>query len=173
MAWTGTPLIDYLFGLRHTWHHDEAGKLVIEASKIERHRWEGKEIPSGFFYLPGAENISAVIANPHGTITKFNRMGYLAGFGSRRVVMLRSGTCYSHDPNSADPQKFLFRVDDPGYAEDWCEGMSVFYNPNATSPLTFDCFPGAAHHHFNGQRVVSYVPKFHPYGSYTQILTPK
>jgi hypothetical protein len=173
MAWTSTPLIEYLFGLRHTWRHDADGRLVIEASKIDKHSWQGKEIPSGFFHLPGAENISAVIANPHGTITKFNRMGYLAEFGSRGVTMIRAGTCYSHDPNSAEPKKFAVRVDEPGYSESWCEGMSVFYNPNALRPLSFECFPGAAHHHFNGERVVSYVPPFHPYGSYTQILVPK
>ena len=137
MAWTGTPLIEYLFGLRHTWRHAD-GRLVIEAGTIDKHSWQGKEIPSGFFHLPGAENISAVIANPHGTITKFNRMGYLAAFGSRSVTMLRAGTCYSHDPNSAEPKKFAFRVDDPAYSETWCEGMSVFYNPNALRPLSFD-----------------------------------
>jgi hypothetical protein len=173
MAWTGTPLIEYLFGFRHVWHNDESGRLVVEARKIDKHNWQGKEIPSGFFHLPGAENISAVLANPHGTITKFNRMGYLAGFGSRRLIMLRAGTCYSHDPNSAEPKRFSARVDEPEYAEHWCEGMSVFYNPNAVHPLTFDYFPGAAHHYFNGERVVSYVPKFHPYGSYTLILMPK
>jgi hypothetical protein len=45
-----------------------------------------KVIPSGFFDLPGPENVSAVLFSNSGTISKFNRMGVVAGFGSRRVV---------------------------------------------------------------------------------------
>lgn len=46
--------------------------------RVDVHRWGPKEIPAGFFRLPGAENISAVIFNNSATISKFNRMGLLA-----------------------------------------------------------------------------------------------
>jgi len=36
----------------------------------------------GVLDLPDAENISAVIVNPQGTLPKFNRLGYLAEFGT-------------------------------------------------------------------------------------------
>lgn len=39
------------------------------------HVWGDKRIPSGFFYLPNAAHITAVISNRQGTISKFNRMG--------------------------------------------------------------------------------------------------
>jgi hypothetical protein len=65
------------------------GNLVIEW--LDEHVWENRREASGFFHLPGAENISAVLVNLHGTLPKFNRLGYLAEFGDRRVRMAREG----------------------------------------------------------------------------------
>ena len=39
--------------------------------------------------LARTRDVSAVLANPHGTMTKFNRIGCLSGHGSRRVIMVR------------------------------------------------------------------------------------
>ena len=36
-----------------------------------------------------AENVAAVVFSNSGTIAKFNRMGLLAGFGSRRLRLVR------------------------------------------------------------------------------------
>jgi hypothetical protein len=57
MMWTSTALINYLYGVRHEFHFDEHGQLVITAIKIETHRVDHKEIPSGFFFQP-EENMS-------------------------------------------------------------------------------------------------------------------
>jgi hypothetical protein len=172
MTWSHSSLVDYLYGIRHSWHHDERGQLVITPERIVRHRWKNKEIPSGFFFLAGAEHVSAVLANPHGTMTKFNRIGFLAGHGSRRVIMIRTGTRYRDDPNADAPLAFEQRVNDPTFSETWCEGLSVFYNPRALHPVHPEQFPGAAQHFLEGERVVSYLPAFHPYGSMTAILMP-
>jgi hypothetical protein len=71
------------------------GKKDIISERVTEYRWGDKPpIPAGFFQLPDSENISAVLANPSGTLAKFNRMGYLAGFGDRDIRMVRRGYCY-------------------------------------------------------------------------------
>ena len=94
----------YLYGYAHDWHHDPDGTLIITPRRVEVHRWGSKEIPSGFFRFPGAENISAVVFNNSATISKFNRMGLLAAFGSHRVQMIRQGVALDLDPNAAEPR---------------------------------------------------------------------
>ena len=81
MAWTEPSLAPYLYGKRYTATHDETGSLVIDPKPIDQHSWGTKVIPSGFFFQPGAEHISAVLTNSQGTIAKFNHIGFLAGFG--------------------------------------------------------------------------------------------
>jgi hypothetical protein len=169
MTWSETSLVTYLYGYDFKWHHDDTGNLVITPERMLEHAWGQKRIPSGFFHLPGAEHISAVISNRQGTISKFNRMGLKAGFGSDRVRMVRVGRRYVDDPNSAVPGEFTVDVNDPEYRESWIEGMCVFHNPNAEIPLPPEMLPGAAHHFFEDGRMHSYLPEFHPYGTRTFI----
>jgi hypothetical protein len=168
MTWSETSLIRYLYGHDFKWHHD-GGRLVITPERITEHVWNQKRIPSGFYTLPHAEHISAVISNRQGTISKFNRMGLKAGFGSTRVRMTRVGTHYSRDSNSDEPAQFEADVNSPDYNEDWIQGMCVFHNPNAQVPLPPEMLPGAAHHFFEEGEMHSYLPEFHPYGTQTLI----
>lgn len=174
LVFTRSALQIYLYGYDHDWHHDAGGRLVVTPRRVEKHTWERKEIPSGFFFLPDAENISAVIFSNSGTISKFNRMGQLAGFGSGDVQMIREGFAYDHAPNAAAPRAFRTRIDAPGYAETWIEGLDVYHNPRAVTPLDPRLIPGAAHIRLkeNGQ-VVAMTPDWHPLGSRTLILTPE
>jgi hypothetical protein len=58
------PATEYVFGIRHS--------IVEGARRIERiqnHIYRGSTVPSNFFGLPEAENVSAVMLNPLGTIT--------------------------------------------------------------------------------------------------------
>ena len=128
MTRSGLPL--YLYGYDYDWHRDSSGRLHITPRKVEKHHWRTKEIPSGFFNQPGAENISAVVFNNSGTISKFLRMGMLAGFGSLRVTLTRVGTAVDHDPNATEPIQFKHSVNSPSYKETWVEGFDVFHNPN-------------------------------------------
>ncbi|MCY1023985.1 hypothetical protein [Pyxidicoccus sp. MSG2] len=157
---------EYVFGVRHS--------LVDGARRIERiseHRFAGAVEPSGFFRLPGAENVSAVIVNPQGTITKFNRMGFLAGFGSRRVRMLRTGVRRGErDADGPMPKPFAHEVHAPGYDESWIEGTVVLHNPSARIPLDPALLPGANHEFLQEDGVIlSLLPDFHPYFSQTAI----
>ncbi|WP_081682377.1 hypothetical protein [Pseudacidovorax intermedius] len=170
MAMSRTALPIYLYGMIWDWRKDDSGELTIIPQKNEKHVWGAKTVASGFFSLPGAENISAVISNASATVSKFNRMGLLAGFGSKRVRMIRRGTVASLDPNSVLPTVFVHDVNSAQYSETWMEGMDVYHNPDAAQPLDPMMLPGAAHHWLreDGQ-LVSHIPAWQPFGSITQI----
>ena len=166
MTWTSTALINYLYGVTHDFHHDAEGQLVITPHTIPGHKVGNKEIPSGFFFQPDAENVSAVLFSATGTISKFNRMGRQAGFMTPNHVMVRVGTCHDHDPNAHLPMRFNYVVDETSQ-ETWAEGLSMFHNPRATHPVPKELFPSIAHHFFRDGQIHSYLPKFHPYSSVT------
>ncbi len=166
MLWTSTALINYLYGVRHEFYYDERGQLVITPIKIETHKVDGKEIPSGYFFQPEAEHVSAILFSASGTISKFNRIGRQAGFYDPKVVMIRLGTCHDRDPNATVPKFFRYEVDET-CNETWAEGLSMFHNPNAIHPVPEELFPRIAHHYFREGKIVSYLPDFHPYASVT------
>jgi len=173
MTFLSHSITSYLYGVSFVALYDAYGKLAITTSPRGPHKWGRKSIESGFFNLPESENVSAVLTNPTATISKFNRMAQLAGFGSRSVRMLCFGFCHDHDPNAALPRPFKFDVSNHQYSETWVEGANVFHNPNATHPLDESFLPHAAHHRFERGQVISAIPRFHPYQSQTVILVPK
>jgi hypothetical protein len=165
-------LINYLYGVTHDFHYDEAGQLVITPQAIATHKVGKKEIPSGFFFQPDAENVSAVLFSATGTISKFNRMGRQAGFKTPNHVMIRVGTRHDHDPNASLPIQFKYIVDETS-KETWAKGMSMFHNPRAKHPVPKELFPSIAHHFFRDGQIHSYLPEFHPYSSLTFNLLGK
>jgi hypothetical protein len=173
MVRTQSALQRYLFGYHYANSIDNKGNLTILPERIEQHRWENKTIPSGFFRLPDSENISAVISTNAGTIAKFNRLGILGKFGSKRVLAIREGTMVDHNPNACHPKFFKVVVNAAGYDETWIEGLNVYHNPHAKFPLPMEMLSGAAHHFCDefGQ-VTSYTPDFHPIASITQNFVP-
>lgn len=174
MSYTSSALERYLYGFSFDETIDVSGNPVISPQKIEQHTWgEKKPIPSGYFDLPKAENISAVISTTSGTISKFNRIGLSAGFGSGNVLMIREGTLMDHDPKAISPLYFKGIVNDPGHHEAWVEGLNVYHNPRAKTPLPEHMFQNAAHHYCdeNGNRSAT-IPDFHPLASRTQIFAP-
>lgn len=169
MTWSRSGLPTYLYGLLHHPRREQDGSLVIVPERVETHRWGTKEIPSGFFVLPGAENISAVIFNSSATISKFNRMGVIAGFGSGRVRLEQRGLRVDHNPRAAEPKPFI-RVVDESFTESWIEGMDVFHNPRAVHPLDPEAIGGAAHHRLlSDDQIESMAPKWQPITSVTTI----
>lgn len=170
MVWSNTALVEYLYGIRQTATPSPANAQEVVSKRIDSYEWQGKKIPAGYFLQPNAEHISAVLGNPSGTITKFNRMGYLAGFGNRSLKMLRAGYCYR---GSVHPEAFSANVDSPEYTETWCEGVSIYHNPNARMPLSDDAFPGAAHHTSRDGRIFTDAPPLFPIGSNTLIVEPR
>ena len=155
-----TPAMsEYVFGVRE--HLDEVG---LRFEHIEEHVWGNRREKSGFFNFPKAQNVSAVIVNPQGTLPKFNRLGYLGEFGNRCVRMTREGAARTE----AGPRAFVHNVHEPGYDESWIEG--VFHNPNALIGLPPEMLPGASHEFLAADgSITSLVPDFHPLLSGTAI----
>ena len=142
-------------------------------SESSTHRFKKARVQSGFFFLEGAENISALILNPSGTLSKFNRMGAMTGFGDQTLKIVRHGYL-RRDGDPVDPQPKRFRQEvGPGYDERWVEGMVVLHNPRAKRPLDPDLLPGANHEFLQQDgRIMSLVPDFHPWTSTTYVATP-
>ena len=145
MTYSGSALPTYLYGLRHEPGRDDDGRLVVNLIRVSEHRWGSKVVPSGFFFQPDAEHISAVIFNSLGTLSKFNRMGVQAGFGHEGVTLVHCGALADPDPNAAEALPFSEQVTTDS-KELWVDGMDVFHNPNALLPLDPDFLPNAAHH---------------------------
>jgi hypothetical protein len=170
MVWSNSGLVEYLYGIKQTEVEDDKHQITLESKIVEKYEWKGKVIPAGFFNQPDAENISAVLANPGGTLPMFNRMGYITGFGDRRIRMIRHGFAY-RGGRSAEP--FSVEVNNE-YDERWGTGVSIYHNPRARVPLPEITFPGAAHHTVRGTTIITAMPApFFPVGSQTMILSIK
>jgi hypothetical protein len=169
MTWSRSGLSTYLYGYIHEPRREANGSLSIVPHRVATHRWGTKEVPSAFFMLPGAENVSAVIFNSSATISKFNRIGLTAGFGSGRVRLVRQGLAIDHTPSASEPKPFVHVVDE-NYTESWTEGMDVYHNPAAKHALDPALLPSAAHHHLLSDGVIEGVaPEFQPLTSLTSI----
>lgn len=155
----------YLYGFDQETETKD-GKKYVRPRHVTKHKWNGKEIDSGFFFLPGAENVSAVLFSSSGTLSKFNRMGYTAEFGMEGVVMRREGYAYQ---DGQEAQHFIHELG-PGYSETWVEGLDVYHNPRAVHPISPALLPGAAHHRLLDSGIVeSLIPRWHPIGSRTLV----
>lgn len=150
----------YLYGKIWGHHYDDIGNLIVTPEEIRRHTYNAKTAKSNFFNLPNSEYVSAVISNPSATISKFNRMGAIAKFGSPRVKMKRVGTIYDPNPNASSPIPFIADIPSPEYNEKWIEGLHVYHNPNAKLPLDCQFLPNAIHHFLqeDGQ-LAAYIPR--------------
>lgn len=159
--------VELAFGVRH--HLGADGERVI--TQIKEHRFRELSEPSGFFRQDRARNVSALIINPQGTLVKFNRIGFLAGFGDRRVRMFRSGHRRNeHNPDSPLPLPFEDEVHAAEYTETWAEGLTVIHNPNAETPLDPALLPGVTHEFLQPDgRIMSQMPDAPVYYSKTRI----
>jgi hypothetical protein len=165
MCWSSTALSHYLYGMRHEWHVSYDGQLIINPIKTDFTKKNGAKI-TGFFSSKDSENVSAVLFSAAGTISKFVRMGKIAGFGDTSVSVKYGGVCHNHS-GLLLPSKFFFEVDSK-YKESWGAGISIFHNPNALHPLPEELFPSVAHHYMlEDGKIICLPPKFHPYSGLT------
>ena len=171
LYYSSAPLSTYLYGYRHDHLWDAEGRLLIVPSKVETHTFGGKTIPSGFFFLPGACHISAVLFSNSGTVSKFNRMGHQGLYFDPRITLMRFGMCQDPDPDAAVPKYFFYTVGDPQFEEWWAQGLEIFHNPVARHPVDPTMFPGITHHHFEDGMIHTDGPPFHPFTSFTYNIT--
>src|SRR5262249_41750637 len=120
MTYTQAALWQYLYGQRVYWEF-EGDQLLIKPEEIGQHEYGGKVVPSGFFDIAEAENVSAVLFSNAGTLAKFDRMGVVAGFAAPRVSYLRAGFKYNPNPNAIMGDWFCVDVTAEDYEEYWID----------------------------------------------------
>ena len=172
MVWSRTALSDYLYAKRIRLTKDSNGNSSIVKEDIDFHEYEGKRIPSGFFKLPETENISAVLFTNSATITKFNRMGKLAGLGSQAIKMIRVGKLFDPDPEAFEPVPFSIDIDHPSYRETWSESIVMFHNPNALYPVEPALFPDITHIRIHEDNYQEITRPYEVMSSVTIVITP-
>jgi hypothetical protein len=164
MSWSKPALSDYLFGIRC----DEEGNDHPNNS----HTYNGRTIPSGFFNLPDSENISAVIASSEATLSKFNRMGTIAGFHTRETHIIRTGALLDLETMKFLP--FSHPIEEGKRTETWASGIWIYHNPNAKHPLDPDTFHDAMNVFLKeGQRMHLSSQKHHVIRSRTTVIRPE
>lgn len=170
LHFSDTALLEYAYATRQTAGWSEEGELVLDNAKVVAHTLGEKSVPSGFFNLPGSENVSALIFSNSGTHAKFSRMGYQSGFGNDVLKIKRVGRVYNEHPDAMDATLFEYDMDDPNVVEPWGQGLSVLHNPNALIPLPHGYFPYAQEHDFLAGNVLTTPGGWHPFNSDTFVV---
>jgi hypothetical protein len=127
-------------------------------------------VPSGFFDLPEAENVSAVLFSNAGTIAKFDRMGVVAGFSPGNYTYLRVGLRYNPEPHATEPTQFSEDVGAATYSEFWSKEIEIFHNPNARLPLPPEWLSDLVHHRLRDGQLQSTIPEGHVISSLTWVI---
>ena len=149
MTWSREALPSYLYGSFAKIVERPGGKVAAE--RPIRHLRGTHSIPAGLFRDPAMAHLSAVIFSNAGTLGKFNRMGFLAGWRPPNMMMVREGIIYNRTPGALEPLSFKLDVLSDEYAdlwpdgEAWCQELEVFHNPIAEYPMNFGLMPGATH----------------------------
>jgi len=146
------------------------GNLVVHTVKGNEHKFGTKVVPTGFFDLKGAENISAVLFSNAGTLAKFDRMGIVAGFNNPGHKYYRMGYMYDPDPNATVGKTFVADVENADYTEYWSDELQIFHNPNALHPIAPETFSGITQHYFKDGDHHSITPEGSILASRTMIL---
>ena len=168
MTYSGQALQTYLFGQRLRIEEEAGADANHRIEKVDWHVWGTKRLPSGFFNLPEAEHVSAVLFNGAGTLAKFNRIGVATGFDSSEVKLVHHGARFNPlDPTR--PLEFQVEVTD-GIEETWSDGLWVFHNPRALLPFNPEWLPSAAHVHWDGTQLNAMIPHGHLDSSVTTVI---
>ena len=168
---SGSGLLRYLYATDTAVVSRSDEPLKIEHRKVAQHGHGTKTIPSGFFHLPNAEHVSAVIFSNEGTLPKFGRM--IFDFKKYPLVrFVRAGLCVDQQPGAQFGKGFGYLVGDQ--SEDWGMGVHVYHNPNALHPIPLDFFGGIDSQFWieNGE-IDGEVREFSPIYSVTQFFEAK
>jgi len=162
----------YLYGTRDVASHDVNGRLIIRHEEIREHHFAGRMIPSGLFRSPEGKHLSGVLFSNNHTVSMFNRIGAEWGLAAPDTAQLRFGTCYSLDPDASEPEFFAYVVgdalSDEGY-ESFSEGLHLFVNPWANTPIQPEALPGITVHEMqdNGDLLTTTPAGLNPFVSKT------
>ena len=135
--------------------------------QIERHESDGKTISSNFFDHEDNKHVSAVLLATQATLPKFNRMGRIAGLRSPTTFAYVHGIRTNAE---GEPRPFEALVEHPQYKEFWHEGVFLYHNPNAITPLDPELFPHVVHVSMDGNGMNEYMPPNYTVMSTTQMV---
>ncbi len=170
MTYSHSALWPYLYGKRVVFERTEEGGGYWRMVKGEEHIYGGKTIPTGFFDLPGAENVSAVLFSNAGTLPKFNRMGLRAGFVPEDHMYIRQGFRYDPSPDAYVGIPFQEDILSPEYEEYWSDELQLFHNPNARNPISPETFGGITQYFFKDGDLHSITPSTAVIASFTAVF---
>lgn len=178
MVWSREALPTYLYGVRADVEDDGTKRRAVGTAISNL---SGKNaIPAGLFRDPDFAHLSAVLFSNAGTLAKFNRMGFLAGWRPPGLSMIRQGILFDRTPGALEPIDFELEVGSQEYdalwpwGEAWCQELEVFHNPLASRPIPFDLIPGATHWFERGGEVeCSTIWANSVISSVTQLRAPK
>lgn len=136
MTYSAKALLQYLYGCC-----PQTNGVDVTWNKIEEHIWEEKRIPSGFFFQPETENVSAILFANQATLSKFSRMAILAGIkGCPQIIQIeRKRLINNHLVITSE------LVSDQDYEETWSDGNIMFHNPRALHPVNSQLFSNISH----------------------------
>ncbi|VVO21101.1 hypothetical protein PS718_04218 [Pseudomonas fluorescens] len=172
---SSSALAQYLYGVEYDAQKDKSGNLTVHHKPIKEHIKGSKIIPSGFFDLPGAENISGILFCNTGTIATFNRISHAGKGNDPALRMIRYGTSYRHGKNATLPAPFMYEIGTyQAEIETWNQGTIFFHNPNALIPLPIGWVGASADTYLkDGEHITNFHDDFHPYMSVTQIFNER
>lgn len=173
LGFSSAPVASYLYGIRQSPSWDREGNLVINTEKVAEHSFLDKQnIPSGFFDIPGSENVSAILWTNAGTVPKFTRMALAGAFPDGDVTMLRYGTMYDEDPNAHAALPFAYIVGDEGTPEEtWGQEAVLLHNPSAINPVPRGLFEGLTESVLEDGTYADYAKSsFLPYMSISHLI---
>lgn len=169
--WNHHALSRYLYGVDSAMDSKPGEPVTAQFVPVTAHVHGLKVVPSGFFGLPGAENISAVLFSNAGTISKFHRKAFDPAV-DRNYRMVRHGFCADPRPDSPLPEPFSYVVSD-AVDEKWIEGSVVLHNPNTKVPVPREFFHGMLQYWRLTDRFDIDAPDFHPQMSVTGVFRCK
>lgn len=145
----------------------ENGNVSVNESRVESHLIGEKKL-SNYFDIPLVSNISGVIFSNEGTIGKFMRMGYQAGFGNEILTFYYSGSCHDYNPKSTGVRQFMFEIkrDEAPFVDEWKYGLTLFHNQNAQNPIGYELLDNITQGKYesNGGFFAKHI-NFHPYNA--------
>jgi hypothetical protein len=166
---TDSALIKYVYGMDQTAKFSHSGKLEIKTHEGGFKVIGTNNTMSGFFSLPEAKNISAVLFTNTGTFPKFARMGYQHGIANNSLHIRRTGVAYFNEEEAMDPMFFAYTMDNPPQVETWGEGCTIIHNPNCLHPVPQGFFPDATDVYRKEDEIISYSYGWQPFCSNTSI----
>ena len=124
----------------------------------------------GLFHDPDGAQISGVLYTNAFTVSRFVRIA--TPWQTADFVAEREGVCYQPDePEST--YVFRFRMGAPETPrETWAEGVTLFLNPNATTPLGEGALPCSCLYACDDTGVYRTISGFHPLSSAT-VMNPR